>query len=147
MTNISKSIGVETEKKKPRRAINKSTKKAIVFDEKKRKEFLTGFRKRKDERRKKWNEKVERNLKEEIKRIKEQTRAKIERSKGNKSNVIVPEVAHLINSDLASTSTTEFDTASVTVTTLDNLSDIAAPWRVEQKKKEEEENDDDESEE
>ena len=61
----------------PRRAINKSTKTRIVFDENKRKEFLTGFRKRKDERRKKWNEKVERNLKEEIKRIKEQTRAKV----------------------------------------------------------------------
>ena len=61
----------------PRKAINKSTKKRVVFDETKRKEFLTGFRRRKDERRKKWNEKIERNLKEEIKRIKEQTRAKV----------------------------------------------------------------------
>ena len=61
----------------PRKAINKSTKKRIVFDETKRKEFLTGFRRRKDERRKKWNEKIEKNLKEEIKRIKEQTRAKV----------------------------------------------------------------------
>ena len=60
----------------------------------------------------------------------------MERSKGNKSNEIVPEVAHLINSDLASSTTTEFDTASVTVTTLDSLTDIAAPWRAEQDKEE-----------
>ena len=68
----------DKEEKAPRRkTINKSTKKSIVFDEKKRKEFLTGFRKRKDERRKKWNEKVERDLKKEIKKIKDETRAKV----------------------------------------------------------------------
>ena len=53
-------MGVE--KTVPRKAINKKTKKSIVFDEKKRKDFLTGFKKRKDERRKKWNEKVERDF-------------------------------------------------------------------------------------
>ena len=68
-------MGVE--KTKPRRAINKSTKTRIVFDEKKRKDFLTGFRRRKDERRQKWKEKVDNDLKKEIQRIKEQTRAKV----------------------------------------------------------------------
>ena len=68
-------MGVE--KTVPRKAINKKTKKSIVFDESKRKEFLTGFKKRKDERRKKWNEKVERDLKNEIKKIKEETRSKV----------------------------------------------------------------------
>ena len=68
-------MGVE--KTVPRKAINKKTKKSIVFDEKKRKEFLTGFKKRKDERRQKWKEKVERDLKNEIKKIKEETRSKV----------------------------------------------------------------------
>ena len=61
----------------PRKAINKSTKTRLVFDEKKRKEFLTGFRRRKDERRQKWKEKVERDLKNEIKKIKEETKSKV----------------------------------------------------------------------
>ena len=61
----------------PRRAINKSTKTRVVFDEKKRKEFLTGFKKRKDERRMKWKEKVDKDLKKEIQRIKDQTKAKV----------------------------------------------------------------------
>ena len=68
-------MGVE--KTVPRKAINKKTKTSIVFDENKRKDFLTGFKKRKDERRKKWNEKVERDLKNEIKKIKEETRSKV----------------------------------------------------------------------
>ena len=68
-------MGVE--KTKPRRAINKSTKTRIVFDEKKRKEFLTGFSKRKDERRQKWKDKVDKDLKKEIQKIKEKTKAKV----------------------------------------------------------------------
>ena len=77
-------MGVE--KTVPRKAINKKTKKSVVFDEKKRKEFLTGFKKRKDERRKKWNEKVERDLKKEIKKIREETRAKVSNNIGFQSN-------------------------------------------------------------
>ena len=60
-----------------RKAINKSTKTRIVFDEKKRKEFLTGFSKRKDERRQKWKDKVDKDLKKEIQKIKEKTKAKV----------------------------------------------------------------------
>jgi len=136
-------MGVE--KTVPRKAINKSTKKTIVFDEKKRKDFLTGFRKRKDERRKKWNEKVERDLKKEIKKIKEETKTKMEKSKGSKSNKICPEIAHLINTDQANTTVQQIDNASVTVTTFDSLEEAAAPWRkdtteeVEESEEEEEE--------
>ena len=56
----------------------------------------------------------------------------MEKSKGNKSNEIVPEIAHLIENNKGSSTTTEMDTASVTVTTFDNLSDLAAPWRKEE---------------
>jgi len=132
----------DKEEKAPRRkTINKSTKKSIVFDEKKRKEFLTGFRKRKDERRKKWNEKVERDLKKEIKKIKDETRAKMEKSKGNKSNMICPEIAHLIDSEHASTTVSQFDNASVTVTTFHDLEAAAAPWRTQTSLNEEESED------
>ena len=39
----------------------------IVFDETKRRDFLTGFRKRKEERRKKARDEAEKKLKDEIK--------------------------------------------------------------------------------
>ena len=68
-------MGVE--KTQPRRPINKKNKTTVVFDENARKEFLTGFRKRKDERRKQWKEKVERQLKNEMKKIKAETKLKV----------------------------------------------------------------------
>ena len=49
----------------------------VVFDERARKEFLTGFHKRKDERRKKAQEEIEQKLKEEIKKIKLETKDKV----------------------------------------------------------------------
>ena len=48
----------------------KERKTEIVFDENKRCDFLTGFRKRKDERRKKAKEEFEKKLKDEIKTAK-----------------------------------------------------------------------------
>ena len=71
-----------------------------MFDENARKDYLTGFRKRKDERRKQWKEKLDRQLKNEIDKIKKETKAKLDKgglSKKNSSHHIVPEVAHLIN--------------------------------------------------
>ena len=70
----------------------------------------------------------------------------MEKSKGNKSNEIVPEIAHLIENNKGSSTTTEMDTASVTVTTFDNLSDLAAPWRKEETADNEEEEDSSEEE-
>ena len=85
-----------TEKTVPRKAINKKTKTKVqkgeekigiyfytvwpqvVFDENARKEFLTGFRKRKDERRKQWKEKIDRQLKNEIQKIKNDTKSKVD---------------------------------------------------------------------
>ena len=140
-----------------------------MFDENARKEFLTGFRKRKDERRKQWKEKIDRQLKNEIKKIKNDTKAKVcmewptiktltrnlysniiviqlekgALSKKNSSHHIVPEVAHLINSDAASTMVSRFGFAtfssgmmqvkdiggaSVSITTLDSLKKPATPW-------------------
>uniref|UniRef100_T1GMX1 Nucleolar protein 12 n=1 Tax=Megaselia scalaris TaxID=36166 RepID=T1GMX1_MEGSC len=53
----------------------KKQKVELVFDEQKRKDFLTGFRKRKNERRKKAKEQVEAMIKEERKRIKSELKA------------------------------------------------------------------------
>ena len=76
-------------------------------------------------------------------------RFQIQKSKGNKSNEIVPEIAHLIENNKGSSTTTQMDTASVTVTTFDNLSELAAPWRKEETEENEKEEDssDEESEE
>merc|ERR1712004_863783 len=96
-----------------------------------RKEFLTGFRKRKDERRKQWKEKIDRQLKNEIQKIKNDTKSKLEQggmSKKNSSHQIVPEVAHLINSDAAQTLVKDIGGASVSITTLDSLKKAATPW-------------------
>lgn len=49
---------------------SKRRKSEVVFNEDKRRDFLTGFRKRKEERRKKAREQFEKSLKEEIKAAK-----------------------------------------------------------------------------
>ena len=73
-------------------------------------------------------------------------RFQIQKSKANKSNEIVPEIAHLIENNKGSSTTTQMDTASVTVTTFDNLSELAAPWRKEETEENEEEEDSSEEE-
>ena len=52
-----------------RKPKNRQTKRRAVFDEDARREFLTGFRKRKNERRQKAKEQMEQQLKEEVKRL------------------------------------------------------------------------------
>ena len=52
----------------------------LTFDEGARKTFLTGFKKRKDERRKVAHEELETRLKEEIKKIKEDTKGKVKKN-------------------------------------------------------------------
>ena len=68
-------MGVEKVKQKNNK--NRKNKTKIVFDESARRDYLTGFKKRKDERRKNWKEKVEKQLKDEIKKIKSETQAKV----------------------------------------------------------------------
>ncbi|XP_052781415.1 nucleolar protein 12-like [Mya arenaria] len=63
-------MGFDKKKKKLRKK-NRQTKSTIVFDEKARKDYLTGFRKRKDERRKKAQEQVQRMIKEDRKLLKQ----------------------------------------------------------------------------
>ena len=64
-------------------------------------------------------------------------------SKTNSSHHVVPEVAHLINSEQADTMVTEVGDASVTITTLDSLQSVVTPWRNE----DEEDNSEEEEEE
>ncbi|XP_013398394.1 nucleolar protein 12 [Lingula anatina] len=81
-------------KKRKRGPKNRETKVHLIFDEKARKEYLTGFRKRKNERRQKAKEKMERHLKEEKRRIKQEAR---DFRKAHVQNFTpVPEVDHLV---------------------------------------------------
>lgn len=57
-------------KRKTSAGNSKPRKTEIVFDETKRRDFLTGFRKRKQERRKKAQEQQEKTIKEEIRQAK-----------------------------------------------------------------------------
>ena len=57
-------------KKKSNESKGKKRKTEIVFDESKRRDFLTGFRKRKQERREKAKLEYEKKLKEEIRAAK-----------------------------------------------------------------------------
>lgn len=60
--------------KRRKRPINKKTKLCIVFDEEARKDFLTGFHKRKLQRKKAAEEEFKEKLKAEKKRIKQESR-------------------------------------------------------------------------
>eukprot|EP00088_Acartia_fossae_P065381 TRINITY_DN8060_c0_g1_i1.p1 TRINITY_DN8060_c0_g1~~TRINITY_DN8060_c0_g1_i1.p1 ORF type:complete len:247 (-),score=79.68 TRINITY_DN8060_c0_g1_i1:21-740(-) len=132
----------KTKNSKIKRRINRENKLRIVFDENARKTFLTGFKKRKDERRKKAKEEIEIRLKAEIQKIKSETKEKLEKAKKGKAHQIVPEIAHLIETNQTETAVTDFGSHSVSVTTLDSLDKLSAPWR----RKEEEEDDDSEGE-
>lgn len=52
-------------------------KKELVFDEKKRQEFLTGFSKRKQQRKKKAQDEFQKKIKEEQKRIQDEVRTEL----------------------------------------------------------------------
>ncbi|KAG5883004.1 hypothetical protein JTB14_033459 [Gonioctena quinquepunctata] len=78
---------------KPRK--NRQNKIALVFDENKRREFLTGFHKRKLQRKKEAKDKFEKDLKEERKRIKAE--AKESYKKLVVSHRPIPELEELIS--------------------------------------------------
>ena len=76
---------------------NKRNKTSIVFNEASRKEFLTGFRKRKNERRKKAKEQIEKEYKGEIRRAKIKAKEDVISAKETgPSHQIVPEIKHLL---------------------------------------------------
>ncbi|XP_076758572.1 nucleolar protein viriato [Xylocopa sonorina] len=88
----------------------------LVFDEKKRREFLKGFRKRKLQRQQKAKEELQQRLKEEKKRIKLEAR---ERYKKLLSNRDVPEIQELLSQQ-------EYETEGHTISILElNVADLA----------------------
>ncbi|EFX61876.1 hypothetical protein DAPPUDRAFT_120825, partial [Daphnia pulex] len=72
---------------------NRQTKVNLIFDEKARKEYLTGFRKRKAERRKKFNENLKKEIKSERKRLQTELREDIKKSASSRR---IPELQHLV---------------------------------------------------
>ena len=84
---------VETSKGRPR----KKRKSLIEFDSKARHEFLTGFRKRKQERRKKAKIQLEAELKAEKRKAKQEARDEAEKLAKLDHERIVPEIEHLLN--------------------------------------------------
>ena len=89
-----KSIRVKTNNARKK---NKSNKTSVVFNEASRKDFLTGFRKRKNERRKKAKDQLEKEYKEEVRRAKQKAKDDVIHSKATgASHQILPEVEHLI---------------------------------------------------
>lgn len=87
---------------------NKTKKKKVVlvFDEKKRKEYLTGFSKRKNERRRRAQEELNVQVKEENKRIREE--AKETTKKMKQSYQAIPELDEILKEK-------EYDTEDVSV--------------------------------
>ncbi|XP_033751520.1 nucleolar protein 12-like [Pecten maximus] len=108
-------MGNDKKKKAPR---NKRTKQVLVFDETARLEYLTGFRKRKNERRKKAKDEKEIQLKEDRKEFKRKRKELIEKSfffKG-KSKQKGPEL-----DDIGKPSVTELPEHTVTITDISEL--------------------------
>ncbi|KAK5640916.1 hypothetical protein RI129_009463 [Pyrocoelia pectoralis] len=77
--------------------VKKKNKVHLIFDESKRREFLTGFHKRKLERKKKAKEKFEKQLKEEKRRLKAEARESYK--KLVKSYTPIPEIEHLLTKE------------------------------------------------
>lgn len=79
----------------PRKRVNRQTKLQLVFDPKARREFLTGFHKRKLQRQKRAQEELKQQLKEERKRLKHEARESFK--KLVVSHRPVPEVENLVS--------------------------------------------------
>ncbi|XP_015435544.1 PREDICTED: nucleolar protein 12, partial [Dufourea novaeangliae] len=87
----------------------------LVFDEKKRRDFLKGFHKRKVQRQKKAQEELQQQLKQERKKIKQEAR---ERYKNLVSNRDIPEIQQLLSQQ-------EYETEGHTVSILElNVADL-----------------------
>merc|ERR1711934_947022 len=89
----------------------------VIFDESKRADFLTGFRKRKDERRKRAKTEFEKKLKDEIKSAKEKAKTDMNEIQ-SASHRVVPEIEHLLKSAV-STNIHDLGSHTVSVTHLD----------------------------
>lgn len=100
----------------PRKRVNRKTKLQLLFDEKARREYLTGFHKRKLQRKKIAQEQLKQQLKEERKRLKQEARESFK--KLVVSHRPVPELENLISENY------ELENHSVSITELSS-SDLA----------------------
>jgi len=100
----------------PRKRVNRQTKLHLVFDPKARREFLTGFHKRKLHRQKRAQEELKQQLKEERKRLKHEARESFK--KLVVSQRPVPEVENLVSENY------ELENHSVSILEL-SASDLA----------------------
>jgi len=111
------------EKKNKIAKTKKRNKTSIVFNEASRKEFLTGFRKRKNERRKKANEQLQKEIKNEFRKAKLKAKEDVINARETgASHQIVPEIEHLIQGSRVAQSTVEdYGSHTVSVTHLNGF--------------------------
>lgn len=93
----------------------KKKKNQIVFDEKERREYLTGFRKRKEERRRKARDELERQIKEEKKKQKEM---RLEAMRKEREKAGLPTIDEIIEKN---TKKIELQNHTITISDIDNL--------------------------
>ncbi|CAL8102846.1 unnamed protein product [Orchesella dallaii] len=105
------------QKKGPKKRFRKNKLK-LTFDIEERKKFLLGFRKRKQERKEKYIEKLERDLVKEKKRIRQQTERATK--KLSNSHAVLPEVQSIIDNMPERTETYDLGKTLVSITSLDD---------------------------
>ncbi|ODN03574.1 Nucleolar protein 12 [Orchesella cincta] len=115
--NFEEDEAPEQQKKGPKKRFRKNKLK-LVFDIEERKQFLLGFRKRKQERKEKYIEKLERDLAKEKKRIRQQTERATK--KLSNSHAVLPEVQSLIDNMPERTETYDLGKTLVSITSLDD---------------------------
>merc|ERR1712050_684044 len=94
---------------------NRATKTKLLFDDEARTNYLKGFSKRKQERKKKAMEALERRTKEEERRLKEKYREKMKKYRENQNNDI-PELEEIFESKKI-----DFTNHTVTVTKVKDI--------------------------
>ncbi|XP_063165050.1 nucleolar protein 12 [Candoia aspera] len=109
-------------RKKERRDGSAIFRRVVSFDEKSRREFLTGFHKRKVERRKAAVEEIKRKLKEEEKKMKEERHKEYMKMLKEREEALeeADELEHLVTSQTESVSY-DHPNHTVTVTTISDL--------------------------
>jgi len=107
--------------KKKKSRINRANKTCVVFDTAARKDFLTGFRKRKNARRQVAKEQMEKELREEIKKAKEKAKNRLAAAYELEKNrdTVLKDIADLVPSSVQDTGT-----HTISVTHIDSLSKL-----------------------
>ncbi|XP_017538678.1 nucleolar protein 12 [Pygocentrus nattereri] len=139
-----KTKGMSTGFKAKPGAKRRENKRVVVFDDKERQDFLTGFHKRKMERRKTAIEEMKNKLKEEQKRVREERHKEYLKMLKERREAL-EEADELENSITATTESVQYDhpNHTVTVTTISDL-DLTSARLLEPLTSQEEEESDDE---